>query len=95
MAQVSLDSLVSLVYQEERAILDSQELDSQDPQELKVKTVLLKSSFCPLPLPLLTTFLPTGHPGIPGQPGSPSGPGRPGVDGLPGQPGFPGPKVDR
>lgn len=34
-AQVSLDSLVSLVFQEQRVILDSQELDSQDPQDLK------------------------------------------------------------
>lgn len=33
--QVSLDSLVSLVYQEPRVILDSRASDSQDPQVLK------------------------------------------------------------
>lgn len=34
-AQVSLDRMASLVYQEERVNLDSQALDSLDPQELK------------------------------------------------------------
>lgn len=36
--QVSPDSLVSLVYQEQKVILDSRVSDSLDPQELKVKT---------------------------------------------------------
>lgn len=34
-AQVSPDSLDSLVYREQRVTLDSQALDSLDPQELK------------------------------------------------------------
>lgn len=37
--QVSLDKMDSLVYQEQRVNLDSLELDSQDPQELKVSQV--------------------------------------------------------
>lgn len=35
--QVNLGSLVSLVYQDPRVIQASQALDSQDPQDLKVK----------------------------------------------------------
>lgn len=42
--QVSLDSLVSLVYQEPRVILDSRASDSQDPQVLKVKKLQSNSS---------------------------------------------------
>lgn len=34
-AQVSLDRMVSLAHQDQRENLDSQALDSQDPQELK------------------------------------------------------------
>lgn len=41
--QVSPDRAASLVYQEPRANLDSQALDSQDPQELKDSQVPLAS----------------------------------------------------
>lgn len=73
-AQVSPDCLVSLVYQDPRANLDSQVSDSQDPQELKVYTssqsippnlsafVATPSSHCASSLFLLSYLLNITHP---------------------------------
>lgn len=105
-AQVSPDSLVSLVYQDPRANLDSQVSDSRVPQELKVKTssqiippnlsafVATPSSHCASSLFLLSYLLNITFclflPSSLPPPSSPSLPLFVSPKGFPGIPGQPG-----